>query len=140
MIQRGSGKDAHSPAPQVSNDLVPATSGEISRAQEHRIERQPAEGGDRAHQGLAPTRVIQGKLIDQQDRPVAKARLNGLRGNRRYGFGRTNDKGEFSIQVPKALEMERYQVWLEDDDSPHPPIIEQADPLILRLVVPPNNE
>jgi hypothetical protein len=82
---------------------------------------------------LAPTMLIKGKLLDQQDRPVAQAGINGLRGNRRYGFGRTNESGEFSLQIPKALPLEGYEVWLEDDDSPHAPKIEQHDPLILRL-------
>lgn len=87
---------------------------------------------------LVPTIPLQGKLIDQDGRPVAKARVNGVKGNRRYGFATTNPLGEFSAQIPKTITLESYQVWIDDGIGTPPiaPTIEKSDPLILRITLP----
>ena len=37
--------------------------------------------------------TIKGRLVDADDRPIANVGINGISGNRRYGFGRTDQAG-----------------------------------------------
>jgi beta-lactamase regulating signal transducer with metallopeptidase domain len=85
---------------------------------------------------LISTLPLKGKIIDQDDRPVAKVRINGVQGNRRYGFGTTNEMGEFVAQIPKTIALDHYEVWLDDDYTRITPTVEKTDPLILRITVP----
>ncbi len=85
---------------------------------------------------LIPTNPQKGKIIDQDGRPVAKVRINGIQGNRRYVFGTTNEMGEFVAQVPRTITLERYEVVLDDDSFPITPTVDKADPLTLRITVP----
>jgi RNA polymerase sigma factor (sigma-70 family) len=76
--------------------------------------------------------TIRGRLVDADDRPVANARINGLSGNRRYGFGRTDETGSFALsQIPAGLELV-YQVWPNEHDGPSSAEVIKAEPLLLR--------
>ena len=85
---------------------------------------------------LMPTVSLTGKLVDQDGRPVAKLKLNGVKENRRYAFATTNELGEFSAQIPKGLTLDGYEVWLNDEAAPLTPTIERTDPLTLRITLP----
>ncbi|MGI8980982.1 MAG: M56 family metallopeptidase [Pirellulaceae bacterium] len=87
---------------------------------------------------LIATVPLKGKLIDQKGRPVAKVRINGIKGNRRYGFGTTNELGEFSMPIPKTITLEGYEVWLDEETIRATPTIEKDEPLTLRVTVPDN--
>jgi hypothetical protein len=84
---------------------------------------------------LISTIPLKGKIIDQDGRPVATVRINGLKGNRRYAFATTNEMGEFSAQLPKTITLEGYEAWLHDDSTRLVPTVEKADPLTLRITV-----
>jgi beta-lactamase regulating signal transducer with metallopeptidase domain len=85
---------------------------------------------------LISTIPLKGKIIDQDGRPVAKARFYGVKGNRRYAFAKTNEMGEFSAQLPKTITLEGYQIWLDDESGPKALTVEKADPLIFRVTLP----
>jgi hypothetical protein len=86
---------------------------------------------------LAPTEIVRGKLIDKEGKPVLKARVTGNQSNRRYGFGRSDDEGKFSLQLPKGMQPDKYEVWIEGMRLPYPVEIESKSPLILRVLVTP---
>jgi hypothetical protein len=76
--------------------------------------------------------TIKGRLVDAEDRPVANVMVNGISGNRRYGFGRTDETGSFALsQVPAGLEL-TYQAWPDDREGPRNAEIVKAEPLLLR--------
>ncbi|MHB1558602.1 MAG: sigma-70 family RNA polymerase sigma factor [Isosphaeraceae bacterium] len=77
--------------------------------------------------------TITGRVVDLENRPVADVSLNGISGNRRYGFGKTDEKGAFSLSdVPAGLEMS-YQVWPSDHENPVDAQIVTREPLALRV-------
>lgn len=77
--------------------------------------------------------TVTGRLVDAENRPVAEISLNGISGNRRYGFGRTDKKGAFSLsKAPAGLEMS-YQVWPSPHENPVDAQIVTRDPLVLRV-------
>ncbi len=83
---------------------------------------------------LAATKTLPGTLIDQGGRPITGASVSGLRGRRRYGFARTNERGEFSLQLPKQLAMDRYEVGLprRRQNRPKPTVI-KYEPFTLQV-------
>jgi hypothetical protein len=75
---------------------------------------------------------ISGKLIDADGKPMPKVRINGVKGNRRYGFGDTNDKGEFTLdRVPKEVELEKFEIWTRDERFEG--VAETKDPFVVRV-------
>jgi hypothetical protein len=59
-------------------------------------------------------------------------RINGVQGNRRYGFGDTNEKGEFTLdRVPKEIELEKFEIWTRDERFEG--VAQTKDPLVVRL-------
>ncbi len=77
--------------------------------------------------------TITGRVVDAQDRPVADVSLNGVSGDRRYGFGQTDKNGAFSLSdVPAGLEMS-YQVWPSQHENPVDAQIVTREPLVLRV-------
>ncbi|HEY2837753.1 MAG TPA: M56 family metallopeptidase [Pirellulales bacterium] len=81
---------------------------------------------------LAPAETIKGTLLDQDGKPVADAQINGLVGNRRYGAGKTDEAGAFSMgNVPIEIEIEDFQVWFGDKIM-HAAVASK-DPLVVRL-------
>jgi len=87
---------------------------------------------------LQPTKVLKGKVLFPDGKPAAKVSMNGVHNNRRYGFTKTTETGEFSMQLPKNVEIEVIQIWLEDSQAPIECEIEQEDPLVLRAKQDPN--
>jgi RNA polymerase sigma factor (sigma-70 family) len=84
---------------------------------------------------VVPAITIKGRLVDPDNRPVANAMINGIAGNRRYGFGRTDQAGSFELaQVPAGLELS-YQVWPNQHEGPFNAEIVTAEPLLLRAEV-----
>jgi hypothetical protein len=61
---------------------------------------------------LSPTETCTGTLIDQDGHPIAGAYVSGICGHRRYGFAETNGRGEFTLQLPKKVKMDRYDVGI----------------------------
>ncbi len=77
--------------------------------------------------------TITGRLVNTGNRPVADLGINGISGNRRYGFGRTDREGAFSLsQVPAGLDL-RYQVWPSEHENPVDAEIVGRKPLVLRV-------
>ena len=86
---------------------------------------------------LSSTETRTGALIDQRGRPIAKARVSGIRGNRGYGYAETNERGEFALQFPKNLTMDRYEVTIDGHVGLYKtPTIVKHDPLTLRFDLP----
>jgi len=88
---------------------------------------------------LPPLDVVQtlelnGRLIDQNDKPLVGLRLNGVVGNRRYGFATTAKEGRFTMQVPPDIELS-YQVWVDRNIGPVDAEIVERDPIVLRAQV-----
>ena len=83
---------------------------------------------------LAATETRSGTLIDREGRPIAGARVHGIRGNRRYGFAETNERGEFSLQLPKKLAIDSYETWIGGRARGiTTPTIVKNEPLTLQL-------
>ena len=59
---------------------------------------------------LIETHRRSGRLVDKDSRPLAGYSIWATKGNRRYAFGRTNSKGEFSLSLPKDFEEDSYGV------------------------------
>jgi hypothetical protein len=75
---------------------------------------------------------IAGKLIDADGKPMPNVRINGVQGNRRYGFGDTNDKGEFTLdRVPKEIQLEKFEIWTRDERFTG--VAQTKAPLVVRL-------
>ena len=75
---------------------------------------------------------IVGKLVDHDGKPMANVRINGVVGNRRYGFGTTDQNGAFKLPgVPQEIQLEKYQVWARD--SVLTGVVEAAEPLVIRV-------
>jgi RNA polymerase sigma factor (sigma-70 family) len=75
---------------------------------------------------------IKGRLVDAENRPMANVGISGLSGNRRYGFGRTDQAGSFTLsQVPADLDL-GYQFSRNDHEGPRAAEIVTKEPLLLR--------
>ncbi|HEX4070024.1 MAG TPA: M56 family metallopeptidase, partial [Planctomycetaceae bacterium] len=90
---------------------------------------------------LAATQTRIGTLIDERGRPIPGARVSGIRGNRVYGFAETNGRGEFSLQLPKKLAMDSYQVGIRGRQRDRrKPTIVKYEPFTLQFDVTANGE
>ena len=82
---------------------------------------------------LAATAARTGTLLDQRA-PLRHARVSGMHGNRRYGFAETNARGEFSLQLPKKLGMNSYNVQIPAKNLVQiPATIIKYEPFTLQL-------
>jgi beta-lactamase regulating signal transducer with metallopeptidase domain len=84
---------------------------------------------------LAPLRKFQGKIIDRFGRPFTRAELCADSKNRRYGFCKTDEHGEFSTTIPRTIAIEGYEVWVEVHarERTCKVIVEQQETLVLRV-------
>lgn len=63
---------------------------------------------------LSKTKSISGRLLNPEGQPLADRSINGVIGNTRFGFGKTDRNGEFKLHdVPEEVSLERFQVWSE---------------------------
>ena len=75
--------------------------------------------------------TIPGKLVDGRDRPLSGVQIIASSGNRRYGFGRTDSKGEFKLDgIPPGIDL-KYEAWTEDEIAAPTEVVREA-PLLLR--------
>jgi hypothetical protein len=75
---------------------------------------------------------ITGKLIDRDGKPMANVRINGGVGNRRYGFGNTDENGAFTLTgVPKGIQLEKFEIWTRDERFTG--VVETNEPLVVRV-------
>jgi hypothetical protein len=82
---------------------------------------------------VVQTQEIKGRLVDQNNEPIVGVKVNGVSGNRRYGFATTDESGHFTMRIPPGVELS-YQVW-PDRSGPIDAEIIEADPLVLRARV-----
>lgn len=81
---------------------------------------------------MVPTTRITGTLHDADGKPMANVQINGVVGNRRHGFGKTDDKGAFVLpDVPVGLKLESFGIWTRDDHFIGEPI--STEPLVVRV-------
>ena len=78
---------------------------------------------------------IKGRLVDQEDRPLANLRVIGSSGNRRYAFATTNADGEFTTNsIPPGVKLD-YKVSINDHEAPVDTTIVKEAPLLLRAPI-----
>ena len=83
---------------------------------------------------LVKVRNVSGRLLDKEGKPLAKRRINGIVDNWRYGWGETNESGEFTLTgVPEEVKLVQFQVSSEPAGLPETVTAETTDPLLLRL-------
>ncbi len=86
---------------------------------------------------LVPARRIEGRLVDEHDRPIANARIFLSDGNRSYGYGDNSDSGgKFTLLgVPKTIDPPKAEYkWSGSDGVPHKCEVLKTDPLLLRAL------
>jgi hypothetical protein len=85
---------------------------------------------------VVPAKTIAGRVIDQQDKPVANSQVSILEGNRRYGFGKSDNNGQFKLTgVPATIDPAKatYQFAPETGSTgPSGCDVVTSDPLLLR--------
>lgn len=86
---------------------------------------------------VAPTKDIQGRLVDEHDRPVSKVRLwiVGANRHRHYGYGNSDSSGKFTLyDVPTTIDAStaNYE-WASDTDSNKCEVL-KTNPLVLRAM------
>lgn len=81
---------------------------------------------------VVPTMSLAGTVVDRDGEPLANVRINGVVGNRRYGFGSTDEKGRFTLtRLPRDVELEKYEIWTRDEHFSG--IADATDPLVVRV-------
>ena len=85
---------------------------------------------------VVPAKSIAGRVIDQRGQPIANVFVSVLEGNRRYGHGKSDSDGQFTVAgVPATLDPAtvRYE-WRSETGSTMPSQCEvlKTDPLTLR--------
>jgi hypothetical protein len=78
-----------------------------------------------------PTKMLEGKVIDAHGQPLVNARVKAENRLGRY-LGRTDVRGEFEMQVPKASKFESYDVSLPDRLVTEVKI-QKEEPLVLEV-------
>ena len=86
---------------------------------------------------LTPTIDVPGKVVDQNGQPVIDSSVNVVHQTRRYGFCKSNERGEFQSKIPAGISIEYYQVRIRE--NAFSVTIESREPLVLR-VTPKKNE
>ena len=80
---------------------------------------------------------IEGRLVDEHDRPVANAGVCVLDGNRGYGHGASDRNGKFSVTgVPATINPAKaeYEWFTPDTGVPSKCEVLKTSPLILRAL------
>ena len=81
---------------------------------------------------------IAGRVIDERDRPIANADICIDEGNRRYGFGKSDAKGQFKMTgVPEMTDMvkAKYEVFLHENGMERRMFgsVVESSPLVVRV-------
>jgi hypothetical protein len=80
---------------------------------------------------LVPGRSIKGRLFRGKDQGVPKARLAASTEGRLYGYGMSDDRGEFTLTgVPEGYTV-GYKAWVEDTEGWVDAVIMHENPLLL---------
>ena len=83
---------------------------------------------------LTKTTTLPGRLLDSAGKPVANRRISGIKGNGRYGFGKSDKNGDFKLaDVPEGMKLEKFEVWPETSGEPLESTVDSTDPLVVRL-------
>lgn len=81
---------------------------------------------------VVPSTQVVGRLVDRDGKPMANVRINGGVGNRRYGFGSSDQNGSFTLSgVPQGLKLEQFEIWTRDEHFIG--IVETQEPLVVRV-------
>ena len=81
---------------------------------------------------VVPSTEVSGKVLDGKGKPMAKVRINGLVGDRRYGFGNTDQDGVFKLPgVPQGIQLEKFEIWTRDEHFTG--VIEIKKPMVVRV-------
>jgi hypothetical protein len=86
---------------------------------------------------VLPATSIEGRLIDERDQPVPNREICVVEGDRRYGHGKSDSNGQFSVAgVPVTINPAKveYQWWTPDSGVPRECEIVKTDPLVLRAL------
>jgi hypothetical protein len=75
---------------------------------------------------------MKGLLIGADDQPLANIEVMAIEGNRRYGFGKSDAEGRFTMHVPDGVDT-RIEVYLETRGS-LPVQVVQKDPLVVKYI------
>jgi beta-lactamase regulating signal transducer with metallopeptidase domain len=75
---------------------------------------------------------LKGKLIGADDQPLPNIQVIAIEGNRRYGFGKSDAEGRFTLRVPHDVDTQ-ITVFMEDRGSSPVQVI-QKDPLVVKYV------
>ena len=78
---------------------------------------------------------MKGLLIGADDQPLANIKLMASKGNRRYGFGKSDAEGRFTMRVPDGVDTQ-IVVYLETRDSLLIQAVQvvQKDPLVVKYI------
>jgi hypothetical protein len=82
---------------------------------------------------VVPAVAIEGRVIDESDRPVAGVHVSGIRRNRRYGSAVSDKDGRFTMRVPPNVEFEELSVWSREVRGEIEHTVVRKDPLLLRV-------
>jgi hypothetical protein len=86
---------------------------------------------------LVPATRIEGRLVDEHDRPVSNTGIDVIDGNRRYGYGKSDSSGKFSVAgVPTTIDPTKaeYQLFTDDNMVSRKCEVLKTNPLILRAL------
>ncbi|MGO9108872.1 MAG: carboxypeptidase regulatory-like domain-containing protein, partial [Thermoguttaceae bacterium] len=86
---------------------------------------------------LVPAKIVEGRLVDEHDRPVSDAGIDVIEGNRRYGYCKSDSSGKFSLDgVPTttSLTNAEYEWFTPGAGVPHKCEVLKTNPLILRAL------
>ena len=79
-----------------------------------------------------PSIKIEGKVLDRIGKAMANVSVNGVVGNRRYGFGNSDKNGTFTLHgVPKEIRLEEFEIWTRDERFTGR--VETREPLVVRV-------
>ena len=73
--------------------------------------------------------------MNQDDELLVRFQVYGVHETRRYGFCYTNERGEFTLQIPKGMSLDDYQIQ-DNEYKRYSATIEDSAPLVLRVNIP----
>jgi hypothetical protein len=81
---------------------------------------------------VVPSIKIEGKILDREGKALANVDISGIVGNRRYGFGKSDKNGIFTLHaVPKDIRLEEFEILTRDERFTGR--VETREPLVVRV-------